>query len=52
MANKGRYRVNEQRLVLDAVKSGLGYGVLALYMLDDNIKNLGLVPLLTDYVFT
>lgn len=47
---KGRYRVNEQELVLDAVKSGLGYGVLALYMLDDNIKNLGLVPLLTDYV--
>ena len=45
---KGRYRVNEQELVLDAVKSGLGFGALALYMLDDNIKNLGLVPLLTE----
>ncbi len=46
---KGRYRVNEQELVLDAVKSGLGYGVLALYMLGDNIKKYNLVPLVTNY---
>jgi len=46
---KGRYRVNEQELVLGAVKSGLGFGVLALYMLGDNIKKFELVPLLTNY---
>jgi len=46
---KGRYRVNEQELVLDAVKSGLGFGMLALYMLEDNIKRFELVPLLTNY---
>lgn len=46
---KGRYRVNEQELVLDAIRSGLGFGVLALYMLGDNIKKFELVPLLTNY---
>ena len=46
---KGRYRVNEQELVLDAIKSGLGFGVLALYMLGDNIKKYELIPLLTNY---
>ncbi|QHJ10494.1 HTH-type transcriptional regulator DmlR [Paraglaciecola mesophila] len=46
---KGRYRVNEQELVLDSVKSGQGFGVLALYMLGDNIKKFDLVPLLTNY---
>jgi len=46
---KGRYRVNEQELLLDAVKSGLGFGMLALYMLNDNIKQLDLVPLLTNH---
>ena len=46
---KGRYRVNEQELVLGAIKSGLGFGVLALYMLGDNIKRFDLVPLLTNY---
>jgi len=46
---KGRYRVNEQELVLDTIRSGLGFGVLALYMLGDNIKKLDLVPLLTNY---
>jgi len=45
----GRYRVNEQELVLDAVKSGLGFGVLALYMLGDNIKKHNLVPLVTNH---
>lgn len=46
---KGRYRVNEQELVLDAIRSGLGFGVLALYMLGDNIRKFDLVPLLTNY---
>ena len=46
---KGRYRVNEQELVLDAIRSGLGFGVFALYMLGDNIKKFELVPLLTNY---
>jgi len=46
---RGRYRVNEQELVLDAVKAGLGFGVLALYMLGANIKKFNLVPLLTNY---
>jgi len=46
---KGRYRVNEQELVLDAIKSGLGFGVQALYMLGGNIKKFDLVPLLTNH---
>jgi len=46
---KGRYRVNEQELVLDTIKSGLAFGILALYMLGDNIKKFDLVPLLTNY---
>ncbi len=47
----GRYRVNEQELVLDAIRSDLGFGVLARYMLDRSLEELGLVPLLTDYQF-
>lgn len=46
---QGRYRVNEQDLVLDAIQSGMGYGILGLYMLNKSLKELGLVPLLTDY---
>ena len=46
---QGKYRVNEPELILDAIKSGIGYGMLGAYMLDKNIKEYGLVPLLTNY---
>lgn len=46
---QGRYRVNEQELVLNAIQSGMGFGILGLYMLNKSVKELGLVPLLTDY---
>lgn len=46
---RGRYRVNEPELLLDAVRSGMGFGIFARYMLGSNIQDLGLVPLLEDY---
>jgi DNA-binding transcriptional LysR family regulator len=45
----GRYEVNEIRALMDAVQSGLGYSIRGLFTLDRNIKELGLVPLLTNY---
>ena len=48
---QGRYRVNEQELILDAIQSGMGFGVLARYMLHKNLKELGLVRLLSGYEF-
>ncbi|MEZ9717279.1 LysR family transcriptional regulator [Vibrio cyclitrophicus] len=46
---QGRYRVNEPELILDTIQSGLGFGILGAYMLDRNIKELRLVPLLTEH---
>jgi len=45
----GRYRTNEPELILDAIQAGLGFGVMTQYMLGRSLKELGLVPLLTDY---
>jgi len=45
----GRYEVNEVSALIDAMKAGIGYSLGALSTLDRNIKELGLVPLLTNY---
>jgi len=45
----GRYRTNEPELILDAIQAGLGFGVMTRYMLGRNLKELGLVALLTEY---
>lgn len=45
----GRLEVNEVSVIMDAVKAGLGYSQRGLFTLDQNIKEMGLVPLLTDY---
>lgn len=46
---QGRYKVNEVKAVHSAVQDGLGYTATILLTLDQNIKQLGLVPLLTNY---
>ena len=48
---QGHYRVNEPELIIDAVRSGLGFAVVGRYMLDKPLSELGLVPLLTNYQF-
>lgn len=45
----GRLEVNEVSVIMDAVKAGLGYSQRGLFTLEQNIKEMGLVPLLTDY---
>ncbi len=48
-ATHGRYKVNEAELILDGIQEGLGYAQVGLFMLPKNIKEMGLVPLLTDH---
>ncbi len=45
----GRYKSNDIDALLDAVQAGLGYSVIVLSALKKNIKEMGLVPLLSNY---
>ena len=45
----GRLEVNDLSIVLDGIKSGLGFSQRGIFTFDRNIKELGLVPLLTNY---
>ncbi|MDN2663213.1 LysR family transcriptional regulator [Psychromonas sp. 14N.309.X.WAT.B.A12] len=45
----GRLEVNELSVLMDAVEAGLGFSQRSLFALDKNIKEKGLVPLLTNY---
>lgn len=49
---KGSYKVSDVRAMVDAVKDGLGYTFIDLFNLDRPIDELGLTPLLTDYVLS
>lgn len=46
---QGRFEVNDVNAWTKAVDMGLGYLLRPLFTLDRNIKDLGLVPLLTNY---
>lgn len=46
---QGRYEVNEVSSLMEAMKAGIGYSLRGLFTLDKNIKETGLVPLLTNY---
>ncbi|MDV7105274.1 LysR family transcriptional regulator [Vibrio sp. TH_r3] len=46
---KGKYKVNQARAILSAAQAGVGYAVVPLFTLEKNIKELGLIPLLTHY---
>ncbi|MDB1125626.1 LysR family transcriptional regulator [Vibrio algarum] len=46
---KGRYKVNQAKAILSAAQDGIGYAVVPLFTLEKNIKELGLIPLLTNY---
>lgn len=46
---EGRLEVNDISVVMDAVQEGIGYSQRGLFTLDKNIKEMGLVPLLTHY---
>lgn len=46
---KGRYKVNQAKAILSAAQDGLGYASAPLFTLEKNIKEMGLVPLLTNY---
>lgn len=50
LSTSGRYKVNEAELILDGVQQGLGWAQVAMFMLTKNIKEMGLVPLLTDHM--
>ncbi|MEH0689161.1 LysR family transcriptional regulator [Vibrio cholerae] len=45
----GPYRVNEPQLVIDSVKSGMGYAMIGQFMISKEIEKMGLVQLLPDY---
>lgn len=45
----GRLEVNELSVLMDSVEAGLGFSQRSLFALDKNIKEKGLVPLLTNY---
>ena len=49
---KGNYKVSDVRAIVDAVKDGLGYTIVDLFNLHRPIDELGLVPLLTNYVLS
>jgi len=46
---QGRYIVNEVDTLFSAVKAGLGYARAGLFTLESNIKEMKVVPLLTNY---
>ncbi len=45
----GNYKVSDVRMMVDAVKDGLGYALVDLFNLEQSIEDTGLVPLLTNY---
>lgn len=47
----GRLEVNEVSVIFNALEAGLGYSHRGLFTLEKNIKEMGLVPLLTNYKF-
>ncbi|KLV04111.1 LysR family transcriptional regulator [Photobacterium aquae] len=46
---QGNYKVSDLRVLMDAVRDGLGYGIIDVFFLERTLKEMGLVPLLTDY---
>ncbi|MDG3087458.1 LysR family transcriptional regulator [Vibrio hannami] len=46
---QGQYSVNETELIIDAVRSGLGYGMLGHFVIPDELEAMGLVQLLPEY---
>lgn len=46
---KGNYRVNEAELIIESVKSSMGYALIGQFMMPEDISNTGLVQLLPDY---
>ncbi|KHT63241.1 LysR family transcriptional regulator [Photobacterium gaetbulicola] len=49
---KGNYKVSDVRMMVAGVRDGLGYAVIDLYNLNQNIEEQGIVTLLTDYVIS
>ena len=49
---KGSYKVSDVRMMVAGVRDGLGYAVIDLYNLNQNIGEQGIVTLLTDYVLS
>ncbi|WP_025565538.1 LysR family transcriptional regulator [Psychromonas sp. SP041] len=47
----GRLEVNEASVILNALEAGIGFSHRGLFTLEKNIKEMGLVPLLTNYKF-
>ncbi len=47
----GRLEVNEVSVILNALEAGVGFSHRGLFTLEKNIKEMGLVPLLTNYKF-
>jgi len=45
----GRLEVNELSILIDSIEAGLGFSQRSLFTLNKNIKESGLVPLLTNY---
>jgi DNA-binding transcriptional LysR family regulator len=46
---QGRYMLNEADTLFSALQAGIGYALTGLFTLDRNIREMGLVPLLTNY---
>lgn len=49
---RGNYKVSDVKMMVDAVKEGLGYTMVDLFNLDRPIDELKLIPLLTDYALS
>lgn len=48
---EGRYVANEAEIIIDGIKSGFGYGLIAQFMLTESLEDMGLVQVLPDYPF-
>ncbi|GLS90346.1 LysR family transcriptional regulator [Psychromonas marina] len=46
---KGRLKANDMATLISAVEAGLGYSIIPLSALKENIQEKGLIPLLTDH---
>ncbi|MFC1233999.1 LysR family transcriptional regulator [Vibrio sp. F74] len=49
---KGNYKVSDARVLMSAVKDGLGYSMIDLFNLDRPLSESDLVPLLTDHTIS
>lgn len=49
---KGNYKVSDVRMMVAGVRDSLGYAVIDLYNLNQNIEEQGIVTLLTDHVIS